>query len=440
MLAPYARPLSIAAGAAAHVAKSMGFSRPRELASVKPLLPSSFGNMANANAEDCSMSISMDQKQSLNVDSRTMGLDGSDEMSISSICARECFLTTFSWPTASPTETLLWNCRVTPQLYDITGTPTEYHFTPMGYVANAFRFWKGSIQYRFQVVASSFHKGRIKVVWDPVATTSNEYNTAYTQIVDIAHTRDFSVNIGWGANVPFLEQDPVYDNTNTYFATTPLGPSFSDNFNGVVSVFVVNDLTVPDSTINNDIQINVYVKSEDIEFRYPTFRLPQNHCLSPFQPQAGLYTPQAGSPDVAGTPMENQPEETMVENVGQTSLVTSQDTFFGDPILSLRQLFKRYMVTSNYVLNGDAVNQRTIQLFLPAFPLTPGYIPNSDTALHKSSATQQYNYTEMTFMSWFAPMFLAWRGSIRHKYHLVRPTSTRNEIAKISNTFWTDLS
>ena len=435
VLAPYARPLSIAAGAAAQVAKAVGFSRPRELASTKPLVPSLFGNLANANAEDYCYTLAMDQKQSLNVDSRTMGLDGSDEMLLSSICSRESYLTTFSWPTASVTETLLWNCRVTPQLYDVTGSPQEFHFTPMGYVANAFRFWKGSIQYRFQVVASSFHKGRIKIVWDPVATTSNEYNTAYTQIVDIAHTRDFTVNVGWGANVPFLEQDPIYDNTTPYFSTTALGPSFSDNFNGVISVFVVNDLTVPDSTINNDIQINVYVKSEDIEFRYPTFRLPQNHCMSPYQPQAGSYTPQAGSPDIAGTQMENHPEQAVVENMGQTDLVTSQDTFFGDPIISLRQLFKRYMVSFNYVV-PEASNRRTVQLFLPTFPLTPGYVPNSDTALHLSTPTQQYNYSEQTFLSWFAPMFLAWRGSIRHKYHIERSgDASRNEFAKASSYF-----
>jgi len=439
VLAPYARPLSIAAGSAAQVAKAVGFSRPRELTSVKPLMPLVFGNMGNANAEDNCLTMAMDQKQSLNVDSRTMGLDGSDEMLISSICARESYLTTFSWPTASSTETLLWNCRVTPQLYDVTGSPQEFHFTPMGYVANAFRFWKGSIQYRFQIVASSFHKGRIKIVWDPVATVSNEYNTAYTQVVDIAHTRDFAVNVGWGANVPFLEQEPIYDNTSPYFSTSALSPSYSGNFNGVISVFVVNDLTVPDSTINNDIQINVFVKSEDIEFRFPTFRIPQNMCLSPFQPQSGEYIPQAGSPDVAGTPMESHPEDAPVESIGQTSLVTSQDTFFGDPVVSLRQLFKRYMVNFSYYLPVDAVDRRVLQLFLPAFPLTPGYVPNSDTAMHMSSATQQYNYSEMTFMSWFAPCFLAWRGSVRHKYHIERSgTGARNEYAKVSLTYWTD--
>jgi len=442
-VAPYAKPLEMAAGAGAKIAKAMGFSRPRELASDKPLRPSYFGSMATTTGEDSSLPLSMDQKQALNVDSRTCGLDGTDEMQISHICARESYLTKFDWPVASPTETLLWNCRVAPTLFDINGDPREYHTVPMCYVSDAFRYWKGTIQFRFQIVASSFHKGRLKIVWDPVAFATNEYNTNYTQVVDIAHSRDFTVDVGWGSLYPYLKCDSIMDKNVPNFSTGTLSASFSGEFNGVLAVYVVNDLTVPDSSVNNDIQVNVFVKSEDMEFRLPNFSMAQNETFTPFEPQSGLYkpqsgryVPQSGSPDIAGTPAENRPEDVPVETLAQTQLSTSEDTFFGDPIVSIRQLLKRY--TSHLYYHVPASGFQITQLDLPAFPVCPGYV-NNGTAIHQSSATQAYNYVEMNYISWFAPLFLGWRGSVRHKYHIANLATSRPGYAKATlNILWTD--
>jgi hypothetical protein len=84
---------------------------------------------------------------------------------------------------------------------------SEIAMPSLAYASMPFQFWKGTIKYRFQVCSSSFHKGRLKFVWDPFGTPTiaAEYNTAYTQIVDISEANDFTIEVGWGQTTPWRQ-------------------------------------------------------------------------------------------------------------------------------------------------------------------------------------------------------------------------------------------
>jgi hypothetical protein len=222
IIGPYMLATQLAASKVAAVARLFGFSRPIDVSPLNALVPRPAGNLTNYNLPDPSTKLSLDIKQELTVDPRITGIGGADELDIRSIAMRESYLTQFTWGTATPTETMLWNCRVNPVLHDTM--ISEFHLTPAAHVSLPFRLWRGSMEFRFQVVSSGFHKGRLAIAYDPNYFQSAEYNIQYTRIVDISEEKDFTVKIGWGNQYSWLRTRNPAVNTFPFTAGT-LGPS-----------------------------------------------------------------------------------------------------------------------------------------------------------------------------------------------------------------------
>lgn len=276
----YARATELAANAVSGVATAFGYSRPNNIRDFDHYRPAAVSNIANTNVGDTAHKLSVDCKQEITVDPSTVGLMSDDEMTIKSIVTRESYLTTFPWSISRPAEDLLFEIGVTPALWaPVTSAPsTEIHTTPSGLAAIPFTNWHGSMEYRFQIVASNFHKGRIKIVYDPYDFDSNEYNTNYTYIHDIADNKDFTVKIGWGNHQPYLtlgmpgrysdgitisEDNPPYANGNALL-------SAGTRFNGMLRVYVVNPLVLPATGAPGITEVNVFTKAcEDMRYRNP---------------------------------------------------------------------------------------------------------------------------------------------------------------------------
>jgi hypothetical protein len=159
-ISPYARATEIAASAVSKVASAFGFSRPTSMEEIAPYKPTFLGNMANANVTDTSNKLTFDVKQELTVDTRTMGLDGTDEMTIKSLGARESFLTQFSWPVSAASETLLWNSEVNPVIWNELdqGGEIEYHMPACCFAALPFRSWRGTMNFVSRLFVLHFTK------------------------------------------------------------------------------------------------------------------------------------------------------------------------------------------------------------------------------------------------------------------------------------------
>jgi hypothetical protein len=75
------------------------------------------------------------------------------------------------------------NMRVDPCCIQEHATDGSIRFAACGAAAMPFKYWSGSMKYRFQVVCSAFHRGRIAVVYDPQWIDYNpggvEANTNY---------------------------------------------------------------------------------------------------------------------------------------------------------------------------------------------------------------------------------------------------------------------
>lgn len=421
IIGPFARATQICAQATGEVANLFGYSRPTVLSDPIYTKPQITGNLANTDAPESVTKLTLDSKQETTVDSRTVGLAGDDQMTLKSIFTRESYLTQFNMLTSETSDTLLWNCRVGPMLYRINSS--EIHPTPMAMVTNMFDRWQGTIKYRFQIVKSGFHKGKILVRWDPRAHGAVEYNTAYSRVIDLAEEDDFEIEIGWGQAYPFANVLPLSDSATTMWNdATRLTVDNNENWNGILEVNVVNPLVSPASDSN--ITFNVYVSAgDDLKLGAPSGGNISNLSLFPqVTPQSG-YRPQSGEmsdsmADMTLQPEQDKPSETKVlAPIAPMSTTRDQqfEVFFGEAPTSLRELFRRYVLTKTYgISSATADDYKIVRLQQKVLAPFYGYDPNGQDTILTTPCTIA-GVTPLTYMM---ACYAGWRGGLRRKFML----------------------
>lgn len=411
MISPFAQATEMAANTTASIAKMFGYCKPPITKEVDNYRPKPMGELALTNTADYTNKLSIDHKQELSVDPRIAGLGGVDSLNIKEIAKRESYLTTFSWNIGTAPETLLWNARVDPATWaENAGPPRSYHFPACAMAALPFKYWTGTMKFRFQIVCSAFHKGRLKVVYDPNYFASNEYNTNYLTIVDIADKTDFTVEIANGQDTTLMTHAlPGVDSVTTMYSTTPYTSRPSPILrrgNGVVGVYVVNELTTPNSTVNNDIEVNVFVSmGDDFEVFVPDDHFQYFVC----KPQSGTETIVTESQN---TEEPSAPQQQIAEKLGPTMSDNSEinRVFTGESIASFRTLLKRYNLWTT-IAPGTS-SERRLTGRLNNFPFYRGNVAG---AVHTTAALASYNYCNTVLLHWLSWAFSGYRGGIRYK-------------------------
>lgn len=414
-IAPFALATSEVATGVANMAKSLGYCRPPVTKNPEPFRSWPSSSLAVTNVPDTAQKLTVDDKQELTIDPRIAGLGNEDPMAIKEIAKRESYLTQFTWAIGEAPETLLWNARVDPVTWaEGSGSPTPYWFPACAMAALPFKHWTGSMTFRFQIVCSAFHKGRLKFVYDPDFLASNEYNTNYLEIVDIADTQDFSITVGNGQTRTLLDHHrPGFDSATQMYSTVAY--TSQEEGNGVLGVYIVNELTTPNSTADNDIEINVYVSmGEDFEVFVPD----KNFGKYVFKPQSGLES-EGMAPDSFNTAEPSAPQLSMTDKLGpdtQNNALINM-VFTGESINSFRQMLKRYSrhesIYYGIPVSGEMVRYSGSRNMFPYFR---GNVPS---AVHETGAGAPYNYCNTLLLHWVVSAFQGWRGSIRRKVHLV---------------------
>lgn len=426
IIGPYARATSMIAGSLGSVAKLFGYSKPAVIDYVRPFRSLPAGNMANTNVDDGIEKLSLDVKQELCIDPRTVGLGSADEMSMQSVLTRESYLTTFGWSNSDDAEHLLFTVKVMPNLYDIlTGATsnTELHCTPMSYLTTLFQYWRGTIMYRFQIVGSTFHKGRIRVVYEPYIQQSvGEYNVNYSTVVDIAEAKDFTIECGWGSQYGWLMNAPISENYIN-FGNVPISGGDQSHANGIISVYVVNELTSPSG--DNPIDINVFVKGSDtLEMAGP--RSVMNDFS--FFPQSGEGADAENTID-ASIPIQ----DTVIASMANTNLPINNSVYMGEQVLSLRSLIKRYdgLLTYNPSYWNDGTQTRITTITLPSLVPYAGRAPG---AISTNAAGNAVNNVRMNYLSYITPLYAGVRGSMRYKVLNLSSSTSSVLIKRLSSS------
>lgn len=435
-IAPYARATEMVAKGVGSLATHWGYSRPPIVTDIVQQKPTPTGNLSNTDAADAVMKLSLDSKQELTIDSRTVGLDGEDQMDIDRFVKRESYLTSFSMSATQTPDSLLWNTRVTPNLYGVLGD--EIHPTPMSLMAQVFNKWQGTIKYRFQVVKSNFHKGKVLIRWDPKANSSSiQYNTVYSRVIDLAECDDFEITVGWGQAEPFLLCSQM--NTNELFSSSSrLLNDTNGRYNGVLEVAVVNSLVSPSA--DTDISFNVFVSACDLKLGEINPSKMKSFGLFPTPEAAqGRYTPQSGIVDSAAmsgtsegsTDAPTNPDP--IKPIADTAAVADQtmNVFFGESPKSIRELNRRYVLHRTDVRSASGLGNATLlKIRDKGLGLWPGWDPDGvDT-----ESGSPCNITIPTFAQWFAPCYAGWRGGTRTKYMFGGNTDSKPSVSRIGFT------
>jgi len=426
-IGPYALATQIGANAIGNAAKVFGYSAPTDF-SITRNHPVAKGNFAATNMPDSVFKLTVDCKQELTVDPRIAGLANTDEMAIANIATRESWIDSFEWQLGRPEEALLYNIVVDPCVHKLfnNGNGTELHLPACCFASVPFRQWRGSMRYRFQVVCSNYHRGRLKIVYDPTSTPigTSEYNVAYTTVVDISDNTDFTIDVGWAQHTTFKEhikvgtltQDAMMGNLSIGTATPAIGYG-----NGHLAVYVVNELTVPDTTIDNDISINVFVSAlDDFELAQPDGLIMNRLRLTTatqLEPQSEEVVEQEDSIPV-DPPKLDAMAQYIALNDG-TNLV-----HFGETIKSFRQLVKRYEFHEILRATSATDNIETITYVRNMFPYYPGYGPPSGLA--SLTGAGNYYYASMTLLNYLTSAYGGWRGSIRYAIDATRLSNPTN--------------
>lgn len=416
-IAPYAAATSKVASMTASMAKVLGYSRPPCTVDPAPYRPTLTSSLALTTVPDGATKLTVDDKQELSIDPTISGMNASDPLDITSIAQRESFLTKFTWDVGRNPEQLLWNARVSPVTWADATLDAGYYLPACAFAALPFKYWTGSMNFRFQVVSSGFHRGRLKIVYDPNYIASNEYNTNYVEIVDIAEKSDFTITIGNGQNQTFLEHlRPGVNSSSEMYSTVAY--TTKEPGNGVIAVYVVNELTIPNDVPNNDIEINVFVSmGDDFEVAVPIDDF-QQYVL---RPQSGELESGELDSDMNKT---DEPYQTESSTLGPTKdpLSDINSVYFGEAIKSFRPLLKRYAL--HECIGLEQSGTRILSGTRCFAPYLRGNVFGAVHTANSGTTPAPYNYVNTLLVHWINAAHCGFRGGMRYK---IIPRGDRGE-------------
>merc|ERR1712007_377482 len=101
-----------------------------------------------------------------------------DELCIGAISSRKSYIGTFVWTDEDLSMSqVLWNSTVSPNLgvalgsipslVDPTFDQNVFQDSALAFSSRPFTFWRGSINFTFEVVCSRFHRGKLLIRYEP---------------------------------------------------------------------------------------------------------------------------------------------------------------------------------------------------------------------------------------------------------------------------------
>jgi len=399
-IGPFATATSMTASTIADVAKLFGFTNVPVIENVHSFKPQPLPQMATTQIGVPCEKLTLDPKNELTIDPRVDGVDLGDDMLINKIATKESFLSEFTWESTDSTDFLLFNATVRPGYTQgsTVSSVLNVQGTPGWMIQQLFSYWRGDMIYRFKFLCTKYHRGRVRISWDPrgdVSGIADSTTQIYNKIVDITQETDVEFIVPYTQPTSFLSC-PIQGQSNTY-GTTPRTSSYGID-NGVITIRVLNAQT--SSVLNAPIECLVFVRCADnIEFAAP---------VSPPQFYSN-YTIQS---------TEISYENPQIHEMGMKPSKANQNLsliHMGEKIVSLRQLMRRqnFMLSqSNYPTNADAHSYMSFTN--PRMPYYYGYDPSGIHIANDTlgAGTSPFNYVQVTTLNWVNQCYVGHKGSV----------------------------
>lgn len=296
---------------AAGAIRSFGFAKPTI---TEPVMRTMLGDSAMENNVDCAAPFSVVGPLSTNTLRISPAFAGTDidEMSLGFVTTQWGMLQHFPINTTNAKGTLLYMAPITPSAmwfrnggsapYCNRYAPTvadagnnSFMSTSLFFASSFFRYWRGSLRFRFTFVKTKMHGGRVMVGFNPYTDNLSDVN-AYGNARTTLEVGDYGVN---GPN-PFayskifnLRDDSVLEFEVPYVSSAPY--LTFPNSSGSIFMYVVDALQSPAMVANS---INVVVEvcaGSDFELANPIGPRYPVHPAGTVKVQSGKML--SGAPD-----------------------------------------------------------------------------------------------------------------------------------------------
>lgn len=427
VIGPFMTATSYAADAASNIASLFGYTNVPVIDDVHEFRSAPFPQFASTDIGTPIEKATLDSKNELSIDPRICGVDLEDELTISKFVSREAFLLTSVWTSTDAVDHQLFATKVQPTLFNATSTTGGYlHYpTPMDMVAQTFDYWRGDIEFRFKFLASAYHRGRVRISWDPhsdISTNSDNTTEIYTKIVDITEDSDVSFIVPYTQPTAYLPTEGEDRRFRPYTGTTSVvaGSAWS---NGSLVVRVLTQQTSP--VASADIIMAVFCRGcPNLEFAGP------KQIDDRFSPYV-VQSKEVSYDDDYSNKMEMGVRPSKAYD--EINLV-----YMGEKVESLRTLMRRTAIeqvaTDSTNTTGDERHRHT--LIRRRLPLYPGYDPNGIHQARNNADTfnVSYNFVPWNAITWFSTCFVGNRGSIHWTANIFGTSNMTGIISRGSNS------
>nr|ULF99988.1 MAG: hypothetical protein [Marnaviridae sp.] len=420
VVGPFMKATEVVSSSIGDVASFFGFTNVPNVADVQPFKNLPFHAMSSSAISEPVAKLSLQPKQEVAISTTELGDPTKDQLHIAEFCSRESFLCGALWQTTDAEDKILFTSAVTPELYRKTaGTNFKLYNTPMALVMRLFRWWRGDIIFRFKLVRTQYHRGRLNICWDTTMSAAAGMpgfgNPSVMNIVmDLEECDEVEVRVPFMQALPFLMKNDESANAGGQYWSNGSSPTFTASCNGMIQARVVNRLTAPEAT--SDVDLLVFVRCADnFEVAGPS----QNFSTWT------QYALQSGKKTVFDKPSVSDPR--------------AYDEVFGEKIVSLRELLHRQSKAWTQVVPKTADYAGVQQTFSVPFQRLPreyGYSSNG-WELAKGTLVPAsdfpFNFVRVHPLSLLANCFLGYKGSTNYNFNVVNNVGkTTNPVQSVS--------
>lgn len=391
LLSSIATPTSWVLDALSRAAASFGWSKPIVMDAPHRVVRASYPYSALGDQHSTAEPLSLCGNNHVEIDAGFPGTD-LDEMSIDYLKSVYACFGGFSWPAASAVGTLLYGQYIKPTMCTITqndGAVPLLLSNPVGYMANKFSYYTGSLNFKIIFVKTEFHTGRLSIALQPLASTSTNTAVAslanhmylHREIIDIAMGNEFIFNLPYVAMQPWTLCDVPY---------------------AYLDIRILEPLAHP-ATVASTIDIKYEIAGGDDL----SFAVPNNILMQPVQPssfQSNVITC-------------IREKKTLGSNVLREKNLEAESYCIGEAILSLRTLLKRGDPVTSPKTLATSGNADVLDVFKGSYATSNG------TVLTDSEIFDVYNF--------LGHMYTYSKGGVRIKPYTFGVNTTQTWYASI---------
>jgi len=424
VIGPFMTATSIAATAIGNIASLFGYTNVPNISDQHGFKNQPFAQFASPEISKPTERLCLDPKNELSIDNKIHGASSEDQLACKDFFARESYLTSLSYIETQSEGDALLAINVSPSYHgiDTLSTTTSYDLTPLYYGASLFKYWRGDVIFRFKIIATQYHKGRIRINYTPTgnisaAGTGDQMTSTFTRIVDIGSEDNVEIVVPYMQATPWLRTFDLETATlaSLKYRTDGISMLPVRNFdNGQLTVKVMTNLTSPAAT--STVKIQVFVRGGDnFEVAMPR-NIPDTTTHLALQSAENI---DEVASDVAGSSCNNKHPARYLVNMGEN-------------ITSFRQLMRRTQKVGSYALIDNETAPYVInKIYFSKYPRYFGYDANgpnnaTDTA---TTGTARFNYVHNSVINHLANCFIGQRGSMNWEFNLDSPEDLTNSFS-----------